>query len=93
MLLAYKKAFIRLLDEITGQWIPKFEQYLNDPNGMEKEVQNLPEFIDGKVDADSTGKKKTEDQIRQLRKRIHELRQHSNDPNYKGDGRYKDFDF
>ena len=66
------------MKEIQQKWIKEFEDYMNDPAGMIKEVQNEAQFIEGNVDDDSTGIALAKHFPRRISTRIDELMAHSN---------------
>ena len=93
LLLVYKKAFLAVRKDIKQRWVPQLEKYLDDRNGMIKEVQNEPEFVEGEVSKESAGLDLVKHYVRRLNERVDEHNKQANDPTFTGTGRFKDHPF
>lgn len=59
LLQVYKSAFAKIVQNLLQEYIPTYEKYSDDPNGMSKEVQNKAQYLslgsDEVPDKHSTG--------------------------------------
>jgi len=45
LLQVYKSAFAKIVQNLLQEYIPAYEKYSNDANGMSKEVQNKIQYL------------------------------------------------
>lgn len=89
----YRRAFIDMLDRISTpaegaeEWLTKYKDYSQ--NRLRNEFWNQAQYIEGDIDDEALGL----DLVRQFNKRLKEkcekLREKAADPNYTGEGVFK----